>query len=42
MKEKLANVHRDALADPEAAPTVPVTPDVLKFIKTAVAKLDEQ
>jgi DNA-binding transcriptional MerR regulator len=42
MKEKLASVHRDALADPETAPTFPVTPDVLAFIKAAASKLKEQ
>lgn len=39
LKQKLSNVHRDTLVDPETAPTFPVTPDVLEFIKAAVAKL---
>ena len=42
MKEKLRNIHRDASADPQTAQTFPVTPDVLEFIRAAVAKLEEQ
>lgn len=42
IKEKLANIQRDALADPQTAQTFPVSPDVLEFIRAAVAKLDLQ
>ncbi|WP_412772049.1 MerR family transcriptional regulator [Nitrobacter sp.] len=42
IKEKLASIQRDAWADAQTAQTFPVTPDVLKFIRAAVAKLDEQ
>lgn len=42
VKEKLANIQRDAWADPQTAQTFPVTPDVLEFIRSAVAKLEEQ
>lgn len=40
VKKKLANIQRDAWADPQAAQTFPVTPEVLTFIKAAVAKLE--
>ena len=42
VKEKLRNIQQDAWADPQTAQTVPVTPDVLEFIRAAVAKLEEQ
>jgi len=42
VKEKLRNIQRDAWADPQTAQTFPVTPDVLEFIRAAVAKLEEQ
>lgn len=42
VKEKLGNIQRDALADPQTAQTFPVTADVLEFIRAAVAKLEEQ
>jgi hypothetical protein len=42
MTAKLKNIQLDAWADPQTAQTFPVTPDVLEFIRAAVAKLDEQ
>jgi DNA-binding transcriptional MerR regulator len=42
VKEKLRNIQRDAWADPQTAQTLPVTPDVLEFIRAAAAKLEEQ
>jgi MerR family transcriptional regulator, thiopeptide resistance regulator len=42
VKEKLANIQRDAWADPQTSQTFPVTPDLLGFIRAAVAKLEEQ
>jgi hypothetical protein len=42
VKEKLRNIQRDAWADPQTVQTFPVTPDVLEFIRAAVAKLEEQ
>lgn len=40
--EKLRNIQRDVWADRQTAQTFPVTPDVLEFIRAAVAKLEEQ
>jgi hypothetical protein len=42
VKEKLRNIQRDAWTDPQTAQTFPVTPDLLEFIRAAVAKLEEQ
>jgi len=42
VKEKLRNIQQDAWADPQTAQTFPVTPGVWEFIRTAVAKLEEQ
>ncbi|MDQ0304937.1 MerR family transcriptional regulator [Ancylobacter polymorphus] len=42
VKEKLEHIQRDAWADPQAGQTFPVTPDVLAFVRAAVAKLDAQ
>jgi MerR family transcriptional regulator, thiopeptide resistance regulator len=42
VKEKLTNIQRDAWADPQTAQSFPISPDVLEFIRAAVAKLDLQ
>lgn len=41
VKEKLANVQKDAWADPQTAQTFPVTVEVLGFIRAAVDKLEQ-
>jgi len=42
VKDKLKNIQQDAWANPNTAETSPVTPDVLEFVRTAIAKLEEQ
>ena len=42
VKEKLTNIQRDAWADPQTAQIFPVSPDVLEFVRAAVAKLELQ
>ena len=41
LRDKLANVQEDAWADPQAKQTFPVTPRVLEFIRSAIARLDQ-
>jgi hypothetical protein len=42
MRAKLSAVWRDAWADPQTAPLLPFTPEVMAFIGAASAKLKEQ
>jgi DNA-binding transcriptional MerR regulator len=42
VKEKLTNIQRDAWADPQTSQIFPVSPDVLEFVRAAVAKLELQ
>jgi DNA-binding transcriptional MerR regulator len=42
VKDKLRNIQQDAWANPNTAQTLPVTADVFEFVRTAIAKLEEQ
>ena len=42
VKDKLRNIQQDAWAKPNTVQTFPVTPDVFEFVRTAIAKLEEQ
>lgn len=41
MSQRVMNVWKDAMADPKAAPKLPLNPEIFAFVGQAQAKLKE-